>query len=216
MGKPFDPEYWQKKVEGYQAQEWSDRPSPFAMTAVEYFPPHAAILELGAGAGQDGLWFAKDGYDITEADGTDAAFGSILQKAEERGLKNVRADKFDLAGTFPFTDGCFGVVYAQLVLHYFNDETMHHVMDEIRRVLKPGGVLACMVNSTDDEEYDENALNPEGLIETKGITKRFFTLGTFEPFISGFETKLFDTEGTTPKDDAVDNTGLIRFIGIKR
>ncbi len=43
---------WKDLHANYQAQDWVDKPSLFAETAVQYFPKTGRILELGAGHGQ--------------------------------------------------------------------------------------------------------------------------------------------------------------------
>lgn len=204
----YSEEYWQKKIKKYIAEDWSSKPSPFAQL-VESYITGKRVLELGTGAGQDGLWFKSKGFDVVLSDGTDDAFGYI----KDLGGSDTQLVKFDITKKFPFEDGSFDTVYAQLVIHYFNDETTKHIISEIQRVLGSGGIVALMANSTKDPEYDEALVNKEGLIEVNGITKRFFSKETFASFLGNFEEIIFDEKGRTPKDDAVSNSGMVQFIG---
>lgn len=44
---------WKELHSNYQEQNWIEKPSIFAETAIQYFPKSRKILELGAGHGQD-------------------------------------------------------------------------------------------------------------------------------------------------------------------
>lgn len=144
---------------------------------------------------------------MTDAD--DVAFDQIRHRA----TNDVNLQLLDLTKRFPFEANTFDVVYAQLVLHYFDDDMMHKIMKEIKRVLKPGGVLACMVNSTKDPEYNEKLEDSEGLINVEGLIKRYFSVDSLKPFVQDFEPIVFDEQGRTPKDDAVNTSGMVQFIG---
>lgn len=207
----YSEEYWQKKVRKYVTEDWAQQPSPFARLVKSYISG-SRVLELGTGAGQDGLWFKAQGCDVVLSDGTD----EMVDYLKSIGGDETRFVKFDITGDFPFNDASFDAVYAQLVIHYFDDETTKHIISEIQRVLAPGGVVALMVNSTKDPEYSELLVNADGLVKTNGITKRFFSKESFAPFVDSFEELLFDNEGRTPKDDAVNNSGMIQFIGRKK
>jgi ubiquinone/menaquinone biosynthesis C-methylase UbiE len=78
-------------------------------------------------------------------------------------LAAIEPQQLDVSQPLPFPDSSFDVVFAELLLHYFPDTIMQQIMTEISRVLKPGGILACMMNSTKDPEYDEAKLDSDGL-----------------------------------------------------
>ena len=166
-------------------------------------------MELGTGAGQDGLWFHSQGFDTTLTDATNVAFDSI----KERSKNNIKISQVDITESLPFQDNSFDVVYAHLVLHYFNDEAMKSIISEIQRVLCKEGLLACMVNSTKDPEYDRFLENNEHLIGSGKIQKRYFSTASFLPFVAEFSTVVIDDNGRTPKDNEVGTSGLVRFLG---
>ena len=219
MAQDYNQEYWDKKIQGYSQQSWMNGPSPFAKLAQEYFPSGSKILELGAGVGADSLWFASRGHVTIITDATDTFFPKIRQKLLKLNPEvNERVDlrTLDVLMPFEIDDASLDVVYAHLILHYFDNDTMKRIISEISRVLKPGGVLACLVNSQDDEEYDKNIANSEDVIDVNGISKRFYTTESLNQFTGNFETLLLHNKGRTPKDDAVGNSGLIQFIGTKK
>lgn len=210
---PYSKDYWSKKVAGYADEAWSNQPSPFAELAAKQLRPKSVILELGAGIGQDGLWFASQGHKVILSDATDQHFAEITERAKGA---DIELQKIDLLAPLPFDDNNLDVVYAHLVLHYFDDETMKSIIKEIERVLKPGGLLACMVNTQTDEEYDPAEADDSDIIEYRGISKRFFTTDSLQRFMGNFDTVLLDDQGRTPKDEAIGNSGMIQFIGAKR
>ena len=207
--------HWSKRITQYLNEEWSKHPSPFVKMVATYIPENASVLELGTGAGQDGLWLATKAKNVTLTDGDTVAFDEIAKRAKSMGLKNVELKTQDLQMPLDFPDNSFDVVYSQLVIHYFDNPTMERIMSEIYRVLKPGGVIACMVNSTNDPEYDAKLAGKDGLINVNGLIKRYFNLETFEQFTTKYKKLVFDMNGRTPKDDAVNTSGMVQFIGRK-
>lgn len=211
MKSSYNQEHWESKIAAYLNEEWSQKPSPFVRLAAKYFKPSGRVLELGAGAGQDGLWLEKQGFAVTLTDGNTSAFDVIAQKS----IKHTKPIAMDVTGEFPFEDATFDVVYAQLVLHYFDDETMNRIMNEAHRVLGQDGVIAIMVNTIEDPEYTSDPTAHNGFIETDKLLKRYFSIESLAPFVGKFKPIVFDNRGRTPKDDAVGNSGMIQFIGEK-
>ena len=105
---------WQDLHDNYKTRDWSHKPSLFAETAVTHFPTGGMVLELGAGLGQDSLFFAENGYDVTstdiESDELSGQFAVMPDKIQER----VSVRRVDLREELPFADGEFNVVYAHL------------------------------------------------------------------------------------------------------
>lgn len=106
---------------------------PWLYQAAE-FKKHAGedVLEIGCGTGCDLLQFAKHGARAVGVDITP----EHLRLAAERvnGLAEVRRSD---ATTLPFDDGSFDYVYSHGVLHHIDEP--RRVVDEIFRVLRPGG-----------------------------------------------------------------------------
>ena len=106
---------------------------PWLYQAAE-FKEHAGerVLEIGCGTGSDLLQFAKHGAHATGIDITP----EHLRLAQERvgQLAEVREAE---ATSLPFPDESFDYVYSHGVLHHI--ENPRRVVDEIFRVLKPGG-----------------------------------------------------------------------------
>lgn len=191
----------------YQKQEWIDQPSIFAETAIGYFPKTGKLLELGAGHGQDSVFFAEKGYEVTS---TDIEISALKMRLAE---KKIDVQQIDLRKPLPFHDGCFDVVYAHLAIHYFDQKTTEAIIREIARVLKPKGILAFLVNSTSDPEYATGKDLEKDFFQIDKVTKRYFNVESARAFTKNFKPLLLDNQGQTYKDQAKGISHLIRFIG---
>jgi len=99
------------------------------------------VLEIGCGLGTDGAQFAKAGADYTGVDLTNAAIELARKRFQLFGLTG----KFQVADAenLDFPDESFDVVYSHGVLHHTPD--IDAAVQEIRRVLKPGGRAIVML-----------------------------------------------------------------------
>lgn len=101
------------------------------------------VLEIGIGHGTDLLQFAAAGARCYGIDITDKHLELTNRNFELRNLK-VELVKGS-AASMPFEDNEFDCVYSFGVLHHIPD--VENVMQEIHRVLKPGGkVMIALYN----------------------------------------------------------------------
>jgi SAM-dependent methyltransferase len=208
---------WSKLHDRYTKQDWINKPSLFAETAVEYFPEHAKILELGAGQGQDSRYFADKGFTVVSTDLEQTALNKSVEKMTADQKKLVSTQKVDLRNELPFDSESFDVVYAHLSIHYFDSDHTRRILDESARVLKTGGTLAFFVNSATDPEYGQGKeLEPDYFL-IESTPKRYFTVKTArEATQYNFDTLLLDDLGETYKDAAIGVHNLIRYVGTKK
>jgi SAM-dependent methyltransferase len=99
------------------------------------------ILEIGVGAGTDHLQWARAGAECYGVDLTDAALEVTHQRLSLHGFSS-NLQQCD-AETLPFPDASFDVVYSWGVIHH--SEHPHRIVEQIHRVLKPGGVFLGMI-----------------------------------------------------------------------
>jgi SAM-dependent methyltransferase len=100
-------------------------------------PPLAGrrVLDAGCGGGRTSAWLVEQGAEVVGVDVSE----ELLRLARER-LPSATFVRGDLAEPLPFEDGSFDVAVASLVMHYLRDWAP--TLRELRRVLRPGGVVA--------------------------------------------------------------------------
>lgn len=158
---------------------------------------NSEILDLGCGIGADTLYLTERGFKVLSCDFSNEALKSI-----RKNIPNSRTQYLDLLEKFPFEDESFSIVIADLSLHYFDNETTTHIMNEIKRVLKKGGVLLARVASINDfnfgagvgEELEKNFYF-EG-----DYTKRFFDQEAVDKYF-GIIGEVESTETSMTRDE---------------
>lgn len=125
------------------------------------FDKHAGkqVLEIGSGLGTDLAQFAKGGAHVTDLDLSAGHLAHAKRNFELRGLEGtfVHGDGERL----PFPDNNFDVVYSNGVIHHTpNTKT---AIEEIYRVLKPGGKTIIMVYAENSLHYWRNLFRDIGV-----------------------------------------------------
>ncbi len=111
------------------------------------------VLEVGSGAGAHAAIFKARGAEMVAVDITFA-------RAKSTGDKIGRAAQAH-AERLPFADNTFDIVYSNGVLHHSIDT--QRCIDEVHRVLKPGGRAIIMLYSRSSMNYWLNLL-PRGIL----------------------------------------------------
>ena len=162
--------------------------------------------------GQDGIYFSEKGYDVTA---TDLFIETVNKTIREKSAQHIKTTVVDLRNPFTFANESYDIVFAHLSLHYFDQETTRRIFDDIYRVLKPGGVLAFLMNSTSDPEYATGTRIEDDYYQIEGVAKRFFSVESLKPYLAKFNITLLDAQGETYKDKAIGVHNLIRVIATK-
>ena len=107
-----------------------------------YIRPGLRVLDFGCGPGTISAGLAK-AADPGELHGIDMEESQILlarSVAESQGLRNAIFHVADVAD-LPFEEGFFDVAHCHNVLMHIPDTRA--ALEEVKRVLKPGGIIAC-------------------------------------------------------------------------
>jgi len=99
------------------------------------------VLEIGTGNGADGVMFALNGAHYTGVDLTEAALEATRRHFAVMGLTGTF--KKENAEQLSFPNESFDWVYSHGVLHH--TPNTQRAMDEVHRVLKPGGRAIIML-----------------------------------------------------------------------
>jgi len=75
-------------------------------------------------------------------------------------------------------------VFANKSIHYFSEQETKQLISELYRIMKPNGVFAFVVNSTNDSNFGagQGIELEENFYEVRGTTKRFFSKEALEKF----------------------------------
>jgi ubiquinone/menaquinone biosynthesis C-methylase UbiE len=102
------------------------------------------VLEIGSGSGAHSALFKRHGANMTSVDITPERVFATARKlalVEEGSGNAYQAD----AENLPFRDNSFDIVYSNGVLHH--SENTDQCINEVYRVLKPGGKAVIMLYS---------------------------------------------------------------------
>ena len=145
------------------------------------------LLEIGAGTGRDSAFFKENGLLVTA---TDLSREMVLL-CREKGLSAEQMDASDLQ----FSDGHFDGVWTINCLLHVPKRDLPGVLQEVRRVLKPGGSFYFGVYGGMDFEgvWEADRYDPKRFFSfhtdeaIKETVRRFFTLESFRTIDYGNE-----------------------------
>lgn len=196
--------YWQKTY-SERPEMFGSEPSAAAHAAVEVFKKEGAarILELGGGQGRDTLSFARSGFHVHVLDYSESAVGAISAKAGNSGLAgSVTALRHDVRNPLPFGDEVFDGCYSHMLFCMALTTTqIEFLSDEVRRVLRPGGLHIYTVRHTQDPHYGTGIRRGEKMYEVGGFIVHFFDRDMVENLADGYDVMGIDDfeEGKLPR-----------------
>ncbi len=139
-----------------------------------------SLLEIGAGPGQAGRFFKDGGMKVVCTD----LSPEMVRLCREKGLEAYEMDFLRLA----FPDGHFDGLFAQNCLLHVPKADFADVLQEIRRVVKPGGLIYIVMHGGRSFEgvREEDFYEPKRFYalyaddELQLILERLFEVLSFE------------------------------------
>lgn len=165
-------QWWDRDYSGPRAVG-ETAPSAFAVRVAGLLPPRGTVLELGCGPGIDSGYFAQAGHRVLAADFSLAAL--VRARREYAASPSPSFLLLDMRAPLPFRERSLDVVYARLSLHYFTDDVTRRIVAEIRRALRPGGLIAFMCKSTGDPLYGRGERVGPEMFLLDGKVRHFFS-----------------------------------------
>ena len=146
----------------------------------KYLTPGAKILDVGAGAGEYSLYFARKGYQVSALELADANIAAFRAKLTEQDAVNlVQGNALDLSR---YADDSFDVVLLFGPLYHLHEENdKRQCIEEAKRVCKPGGKIFFAFISNDIVILTMQQAHADYLLEG-AYDKETFKLDDF-PFV---------------------------------
>ncbi len=161
------------------------------------------ILELGGGQGRDTLFFAGRSFEVSTMDYSREGLGDIRKKAEESGLSHrIEIVYGDIREGLPFGDGSFDACFSHMLYCMaLTEAELVRLSQEIRRVLRPGGMNIYTARHKQDAHFGIGAHWGEDLYEIGGFIVQFFDRDKVRRLAEGYEILAIDEfeEGELPR-----------------
>src|SRR6266487_154836 len=146
------------------------------------------ILDLGCGTGNDVRRLSHAGFTVI---GLDYSWHA-LQQAQARHVPNASFVLADMARGLPFPMAQFDAVMANVSMHMFNDATTRRLICDVKRILRPAGLLLFHVNALEDRPIRAKRkppvreLEPNYILEADGQTMHFFSETYLRDLLQGW------------------------------
>lgn len=139
------------------------------------------VLDCACGIGTQALGLAALGYRVTGSDLSPVAATRAAREAASRGL-TLPVTAADMT-TLPFRDGSFDVVVCadNSLPHLLTPQAVLAALGEMRRVLRPGGVLLLSTRPYDRLRRERPASTPPQVREGAGGRVVTFQLWHWQP-----------------------------------
>lgn len=127
--------------EEYKTQEyyWGIVPSKMCLRVLELMPPttRLKLLDIGCGEGKDAVFFARNGYDVTAFDISDAGIEKTKRLADNAGVQVTvfKADILDFR-----LDTNFDILFSSGVLHYVKPQLREELFSNYKQFTNANGL----------------------------------------------------------------------------
>lgn len=150
------------------------------------------IIDLGCGGGNNTKTLVEMGKQVICCDQSHTAISDI-----QKNFPEVQTKLMNMLDGFDFADNSTEVVIADLSLHYFRLADTRAILDELRRILVPGGHIFLRVNTTDDVNHgagEGEEIEPHLYLTKDGFLKRFFDEEDVRSVFDGFEIEFMEKQ----------------------
>ncbi len=197
--------HWDE-VYGRNREFFGQAESGFARKALAVFQEGQAkaLLELGPGQGRDTLFFARNGFAVVALDYSGQAMAELSAAAQAQGLASrVTAQAHDIRLPLPCPDESFDLCYSHMLLcMHLTRQEVASAIQEMRRVLRPGGIVAYSVRSVFDKHHGAGQHLGEAIYAVEGFVVHFFSEAMIRDLAQGFAITEISRmeEGSLPRD----------------
>jgi ubiquinone/menaquinone biosynthesis C-methylase UbiE len=109
------------------------------------------FLDLGCGLGRHAIFFAKKGFDVYAMDLSKDAIERLSKESDTNNL-NIKSYIGDVKN-LPYMDNQFDCLLSYHVIYHADTDDMNNIVNEIFRIIKPGGEFLITMASQSSNEF---------------------------------------------------------------
>jgi SAM-dependent methyltransferase len=141
----FYEEKWWDDIYKMEDRAWGYEPAECLKEWIKEFPVNATVLDLGCGSGRNANYLAQHGFKVYGYDWSEEAIQQAKNISSDANyyvkdmmLENWGSTQYDVVIDFGY-------------FHFFMPESRPHYHEQLKRVLKPGGIY---VNESGRDSVD--------------------------------------------------------------
>lgn len=140
---PKDDKYWNSpdQVIYYLKEQWQEK-------------GFKDFLDIGCGFGRHALYMARNNFNVSGFDLSEFSVQTVAEKAEKENLK-ITLQVSDML-EMPYEDNSFDCALAMNVISHTDTIGFKKILNEIKRILKPGGEVYFTLGSKDSYWYNKD------------------------------------------------------------
>ncbi|MGH7265641.1 MAG: methyltransferase domain-containing protein [Candidatus Rokuibacteriota bacterium] len=166
-------------------------PSAPVVSAAELFTEAGVreVVELGAGQGRDTLYLAEQGFRVHALDYAPGTVEAIRSGTDAAGLaERVSVAQHDVREPLPFPDNSADACYSHMLFCMaLTSPQLHRLAGEVRRVVRPGGLVVYTARTTADPHFRVGIPRGDDMYEHGGFIVHFFDPALIKRLASGYE-----------------------------
>ncbi len=165
-------------------------PSELAVSALGTLKDNGAkdVLELGCGQGRDSYFLCRNGFSVTALDYSETGVCQMKERAAASGV-GMNLLVHDAREPLPFPDGSFDAVFSHMFFTMeLSEDEVARILEECRRVLRPGGLNIYSVRNDHDPHYGKFEQRGKDMWRNPmGFVVHFFDEETIRRLSTGYD-----------------------------
>lgn len=123
------------------------------------------VLDAGSGTGRNAAYLQSAGREVICYD---VARSALIRSRDESGVTNTLHGRIE---ALPFTDSSFDAAICTSVLESVTDQAACAAVEELRRVVRPGGHLLIVAASAEGSDEDYSTTMPGAAHQARLTTR---------------------------------------------